>query len=523
MRLNKRKCSLLLAFPVIFVYLFITPSLSPATVNEVTLFPNSASVEESIKINPLQAGSGKNQVLIILPAQADPESLTVSVPSAKQLRVDDIQIKSVPRIDENRIAQLRGQLKKARNEKKEMLAKGQALDIQLQFWQAQTKAKTKTLAEADALASAIGRNSRKILAEKNAIDSDLERIEKQIKELQENVTQAAGKNEKAWEAVITLSGSAPRDAVLNYSYVLTGCGWQSLYRLEALPSSNSVIFSWDAEIWQSTGEDWNLAQIRLATLQPVRTLSPQDLPQWIIKPKTTEIYKSSRREKSAPARMSVPEAEDAALEPAPVETSHTTYSVWSVGKKTITAGARQRIKIKEETWPAQFVFLARPSVSPQAFLQAQIKLAKSADIPAGQATFVIDGAAIGKRTFSLAGTDADVYFGAAPFVIVSSSTVADQSGVAKFFQNKQTRQWQWLMEAQNNGRSKVSVRIEEPVPQSRDERIKLSFKHQPEPSEKDTTKFVWIVELSPLEKKRITTNVELEAPKDMRIDFGWKR
>ena len=167
--------------------------------------------------------------------------------------------------------------------------------------------------------------------------------------------------------------------------------------------------------------------------------------------------------------------------------------------------------------------MARPSLSPQAFLQAGVKLAAPADVPPGQATFVIDGAVIGKRTFALAGTEADIYFGSTPFVTVTSLTMADQTGTAKFFQNKQTRQWQWLIEARNAGRTPVRVRIEEPVPQPRDERIKLSFKHQPDPSEKDSAKFVWFLDLSPSQKKRIETRVEMEAPKDMRIDFGWRR
>lgn len=134
------------------------------------------------------------------------------------------------------------------------------------------------MTEADTLASAIGRSSRKIFSEKNAVEAEMENIDKQIKEIQENLDRAAGKSEKAWEATVTLSGTAPRDAFLNYSYTLGGCGWQPLYRMEALPSSASVLFSWDAEIWQSTGEEWKMAQIHLATLQPVRTITPPELP-----------------------------------------------------------------------------------------------------------------------------------------------------------------------------------------------------------------------------------------------------
>jgi len=518
---KKRLVSMVL--PAIAVCLLSWPGVSSGTVKEVTLFPDSARVEETIKVAARTFDSNHPQAIIILPSQADPESLVVSLPPAGRIKIEDIQIKPIERVDENRIAALRGQIKKLQNDQREMLSRLKSLEVQLQFWQAQTKAKTKTVAEADQLASAIGRSSRKIYSEKYSVETELGKIDKQIKELQDELTRMTGNSEKGWEATVTLSGPIPNHSFLNYTYTLGGCGWQPLYRLEALPASQTILFSWDAEIWQSTGSDWKLTQINLATLQPVRTIMPPDLPQWILKPKTAVIYKSSRREKSALAELSASEANEDAVRSAPVETTRSTYSVWSLGKITVAAGRRQRLKIKEESWPAQFLFLARPSQSPQAFVQARIKLPKPVEIPSGQAIFVIDGALIGKRPFALAGTQADIYFGNSPFITVSSTTLADRSGVARIFQNKQTRQWQWLIEAKNLGNAPVRLRIEEPAPQVRDERIKLTFKHQPEPDEKTNAVWVWMVDLPAGQNKRIETGLELEAPKDMDIDFGWRR
>ncbi len=522
---HKQKHLCAAALAVFFVCLSLIPRPAISAVKEVTLFPDSAKVEETLKIHAQSAS--KNQVTIVLPPQADPESLIVSPPNSSRIRIDDIQIKPVTRVDEERIAQLRAQLKKAQNEKKEMQAKLKALDVQLLFWQAQTKAKTKTVADADNLAAAIGRNSRKIYSDKNTIEADLEKAEKQVKELQDNLNQAAGKTEKAWEATVVLSGNGQNDVVLAYSYTMSGCGWQPLYRLEALPATGGIIFSWDAEVWQSAGEDWKQVQVHLATLQPIRTISPQELPQWIIKPRKPIVYKSARKSRTAMEELKKAADEEdtfaeAAAAPAPRETTHTTYSSWSLGKKTIPAGSRQRLKISEETWPAQFLFLARPSMSSQAFLQASIKLSRPVEIPSGLASFMIDGAMIGKRQFALAGSEADIYFGNSPFITVNTLTVADKSGARRIFQNKQTRQWQWRIEAKNTGQTPVRLRIEEPVPQARDERIELVFKHQPEPVEKDSNKFVWIMDLPAMQKKIIETAVELTAPQDMVIDFGWR-
>jgi uncharacterized protein (TIGR02231 family) len=506
---------------LIIVLFLLFPISSMATVKEVTLFPNSAKISEIAKINS-QCAKGKCISVITLPPQADPESLVVSLPPQSHVKIEDVQAKPIQVQDESRIAELRKQIAGLEGDKRETQSKLQALDAQLQFWQAQTKAKTKTVADSYKLADAIGKNVRKSSQEKFAADTQLEKIEKNIKKLQEELTQAAGHKETAWEIILTLSGSNQNEISFSYTYSLAGCGWLPLYRIEALPADKSVSFSWEAEIWQSSGEDWKQVQLNLATLQPIINVEPPEMPAWIIKPRV--LYKASRKKDAAAAPLMQKEdsSEDQALGAAPAETRNTTYSVWSLGQKNITAGSRQRLKIKDESWPAEFLFLARPAINPQAFVRAQVKLEQPAEIPYGQATFVIDGAVLGKREFSFAGSEGTLFFGTSPLISVTSSTIADQSGAKTIFQDKQTRSWQWLIEAKNSSNADIKLRIEEPVPQARDKRIHLNFKQNPEPAEKDHAKFVWLLDVPAQQKKSIQNNIELEAPNDMNIDFGWR-
>ncbi|MFA5321814.1 MAG: DUF4139 domain-containing protein, partial [Smithella sp.] len=310
---------------------------------------------------------------------------------------------------------------------------------------------------------------------------------------------------------------------LSYTYSLAGCGWLPLYRVEALPENKSVSFSWEAEVWQSSGEDWNQVQLNLATLQPIINVEPPEMPEWIIRPRA--LFKALRS-KSFNAASAMKEAksmeENEVLGAVPTEARNTTYAIWSLGQKNLTAGSRQRLPIKDESWPAEFLYLSRPAINPQAFVRAQVKLDKPAEIPQGQAIFVIDGAVLSKREFSFNGSEATLFFGTSPLVSVISSTIADQSGTKTIFQNKQTRNWQWLIEAKNSSDVDIKLRIEEPVPQARDERIKLSFKQNPEPAEKDHAIFVWLLDVPAGQNRTIQNNIELEAPNDMNLDFGWR-
>jgi len=506
---------------LIIVLFLLFPISSMATVKEVTLFPNSAKITETAKINP-HCDQGKCKTIIILPAQADQESLVVSLPPQSRVKIEDARTKPIQVQDDARIAELRKQIAGLENEKKENQSKLQALEAQLQFWQAQTKAKTKTVADSYKLADAIGKNVRTSNQEKFAIETQLEKINKNIKKLQEELNQAAGHKETAWEITLTTSGSGQNETIFSYAYSLAGCGWLPLYRIEALPTDKSVSFSWEAEIWQSSGEDWKQVQLNLATLQPVINVNPPEIPEWIIKPH--KLYKAARSTNVAAAPLMEKDAstDDEALGAAPAEKQNSTYSVWSLGKKNIPAGSRQRLKIKDESWPAEFLFLAHPAINPQAFVRAQVKLAQPAEIPPGQAIFVIDGAVLGKREFSFAGSEGELFFGTSPLISVISSTIADQSGEKTIFQDKQTRSWRWLIEAKNSSNADIKLRIEEPVPQTRNKKIKLNFKQNPEPAEKDHAKFVWLLDVPAGQKKTIQNNIELEAPSDMNIDFGWR-
>ena len=131
--------------PMIFFDLLL-PSGSHAVVREVTFFPDSARVLETANIQLQCQNNEKCQAKIILLPLADPESLVVSLPAGSRIKTEDLEVKQIPRQDNVRIAEIRKQIAKLRDERKELQARLQGLEMQIQFWQLQTKAKTKNIA-----------------------------------------------------------------------------------------------------------------------------------------------------------------------------------------------------------------------------------------------------------------------------------------------------------------------------------------------------------------------------------------
>jgi uncharacterized protein (TIGR02231 family) len=520
---TKLSITKMLTFLILFPFLF--PAVAHAVPRAVTLFPNSAQVTDVTRISPQTTGQGSFKAVVNLPAQALPDSLTARLDSNSPLKIEDQSWRQINRQDEGRIADLRRKLQQAKTERIGVVSAIQSLDAQLQFWQAQAKAKARTAEETSGLAAQIGKSVKTDMQEKLALEPELERLDKKIRELQEEMIRIAGQKETLWEVTLILSGSPMREADLTMTYTLNGCGWLPFYRLDARPREGRILFTWEAEIWQGSGSDWNQINTELATLQPHSALKPPDLPPWIIRPRPEVRLNKGRQKADA---MAAPmagaalyaEAQDAAE---PRETRQTTYAVWTLGKKTIPAGSRQRLKIREEAWQADFVHLLRPSLTSQAFVRATVKLPEGGEAPAGAATFLIDGAVLGTRPFSFAGQEGTFSFGIDPLVTAQSVLLSRKSGEKGLIVDRQTQEWAWRLDIRNAGTSAIRVRLEEPLPQPRDERIKITFQLEPEANEKSPSEMIWWMEIPEGQKRSLFTTIRLEAPKEMDLDLGWRR
>jgi uncharacterized protein (TIGR02231 family) len=510
-------------FTLVLALLLLPISLFAAPV-EVTFYPQSAQIKEVRKVRLKPKEGNLRQAVITIPGQADPDTLTTQITSPASLTIMDQAWRQVIPPDDQTILDMRKRLTALKTEQNGIQADIRALDTQIQFWQLQTKARVKTIADAGNMSAAIGKNTKKMVQDKLALEPLLEDITKKIKELQENIAQKAGKKETAWEVTILLSGLNATDATLTYTYSMSGCGWSPLYRLEAQPLKKRILFSWEAEIWQSSGQDWLNTDIRLATIQPSASIAPQDLPPWVIKPYKEAVYmpkRKARLEKMTDESVALPAP--AAAMAAPQLSRESSFHVWNIGKRTLNAGSRQRLKVQEEVWPVEFIHLSRPSLTDQTFVRGNVKFQEDKEIPNGTASFMIDGALVGKRPFSLTGREDVIYFGADPLIKASSVLLSQAAGEKTFFTDKQTFRWDWRIDVANGRSYGVQVRVEEPLPKGRDDRIVISLKNSPEASENTPTSQIWLLDVPGGDKRSITTGVVIEAPKDLPLDLGLRR
>jgi len=492
---------------------------------EVVFFPDAARVTEKAQVNTTAGPGDMKTAVITLPAAADPDTLVLSLLKGPG-SVEDQKIRQVTRQDEEKIASLRKRLEEEKEVRRKIQAAMKAADVQVEFWKQQTKTKLKTLADIGNLASAVSRNTQKAALERLHLERDLEKTDRRIAEIQAEIEAAAGKKEKVWEVSVILSGVKSPQVSLLYTYHLGGCGWLPLYRLEAKPLEKTIAFFWEAEIWQSSGRDFRDVSVRLANVEPPRGLDPKEIPPWIIQPRPVflKAAKSGAARRTLMEERTAPDnelEEEAAAAGAPVQVREGSYSAWDLGKRSIPAGERQKVRVTEEQWPAEFVYLGRPSRGGEVFVRGVVSFADAREIPKGNGVFLLDGAIVGKRPFGFSGKEGRIHFGIDPFVKVREVLVSRKGGET-FLGGSVTQTWEWCIELENSRPYPVRMRVESPLPQGRDERIKISLKNDPEPAEKTEGLMTWLTDLPAGGRGRILSSVLVEAPKDLPLDLGWR-
>ncbi|MFW5734950.1 MAG: mucoidy inhibitor MuiA family protein [Oceanidesulfovibrio sp.] len=503
---------------ILAVLLLCVATPSRAEVVEATLYPNSARVEEALMLKATDDG-----VEWTIPLAADPQTLRVDA-RTEGVELVDVQWEKIPASPPPEAENLRSELNATRTRLAEVQGGLEAIATQLQFWNDLPEFKPEAAMELERTATAMGREISRLVAERHPLTEEKKELEKTVADLEAKLNDLTGQAKDRWLVKAMLDGVTYGSEVeLSAAYILSGCGWEPLYRLDARPVKAAVEFGFDARMWQSSGEDWIDVDLELATVRPELGLEPPYLPDWVIQEQPEE--QPAMRKQMLGAGQDEMVAMEAAPMAArtPMPQRKASYTVWGMGRRTLPAGAKPRLSVMEESWPATFLYTVRPSMNDMAFLTAGVDLPQARDLPPGPALFMADGAVVGNRTFTLGEREADIYFGADPLVTAEMTLEAKQAGDAGIISTKQTYLWDWNIEVRNGEKHEAAIRVEEPAPQVRNENIGLEISSEPEANKTEEQLLVWEKTLPPGGTWTIDHTVSLKAPANMDLDLGFRR
>ncbi len=361
-----------------------------------------------------------------------------------------------------------------------------------------------------------------LYAEKAALSAPLQQKQAELKRFEEQLG-----NKDAAQTVREIIASVPEGTALSgpcpvtLTYHLDHCGWHPMMRLDALTKTNEVEISRLAVIKQTTGLNWNEADITLSTLSPSSSLQPPALRDWRIRPQPQlRMIAKTRSAEDAAAPLAVHQQADAVPLSRPAHTEQASSGLWSLGGRTIPTGETVIIALDTQRWKADFFRLARPSRTETAYLMASVKLENPITIPRGPAMFQIDGAAAGSRDFSFAGAKGEIAFGADPSLLVKMQSKSAQSGEKGLIDKRSTYEWNWTITVLNAHNFPVRVRIEDPEPQPGNKDISVSVTSNPPAEIKNHHTLAWEMDVPEGGQREIEHKVRFSAPKELHVMPG---
>ena len=482
----------------------------------VTLYPHGATISEQKSI-----AAGQETVTLQLPNVALPKSLKLTLLNAPEQKIVGIEFESIlpdasvfkklaEKITqlEQKIAVLDDQLK--------------SNSLTLDYWKNQRDFPIKTLDDARAMAKIIHAESISLLKDSTQLNRQKNQLNRQLKEARNELQQKIGNNKRNWLVTVRLAHPTSSVTNLTYTYRVHHAGWSSSYTLNALPEQKQVEWLWTAKIKQETGMDWTGVQLKIATTEPVFTLTPPNMQPWDIdaeifvdtpRPKMLSMAMQDQRMMAAPAM-----ADENGM---PVREEGQLFDVYDLGRVDIAAGKESRITIRKGAWDADFIYLSRPLASKQVFLEAKLDLPKDfISLPSGAASIQVAGVHVGQLTFSLyENRDITLSFGSDPGIVVAVKTdhVAGEQGLLS---KKETYNWNWTITLTNNKKIPIELRVEDTPPHIGHEKIELTEQFSAPQPKKEDGKVVWELSLAPQEKQQIKYGYSVKYPADMDVSLG---
>ncbi len=490
----------------------LTACPAAAQITQITLHPASAVIEERVTGPTAPTPTGP-ALTVTLPRSADPEGLRARA-LTPGLSVAGVSWRESEGPNQARVEALRRRLDAARTAHDAAKAKVDALGGQAEFWRGLRMEGVPTPDAAGKLAARLGEGLETALAKQGAARIEMEKALQALTLAQEELDRAVAQEGRVWEVSLVFSGRSEKaEAALTYE--VEGCGWTPAYRVEALPGKGLVAITLEADVTQSSGRSWD-APLRLATVPPVSRVSPPALPAWIIQPRQEPPPMPAPRAMKAMAEgvAMAPAADNAP------RADYGAYAVYDLGRRSVEPGRSVRLPVLRQEAKAEFIHLVRPSRGPESWLRGTVELDAAQEMPRGPAIFLVDGALAGEGKFALQGKEAELFFGADPLLRCTAKTVGKGSGERGVFSKSQTYRWAWSFELDNARATPVRVRLEEPLPQPRDQRIELTFTAKPETAKREDSLAIWELEVPASGKSVVSWEVGLTAPADLRLDLG---
>ncbi len=125
---------------------------------------------------------------------------------------------------------------------------------------------------------------------------ELDAANKKIQELYTQLNEVTAQERKTYSQIlITLDCEKEAPADMSMSYFISSAGWSPLYDFRVDDITRPLVIVYNANVYQSSGEDWNNVNIKLSTGDPSLSGNKPELITWYLDKENPYLKESARK------------------------------------------------------------------------------------------------------------------------------------------------------------------------------------------------------------------------------------
>ncbi|HAH58055.1 MAG TPA: hypothetical protein DCL86_07900 [Bacteroidales bacterium] len=259
------------------------------TIPDVTVFLNGAQISRQANLN---IPKGKHLLLIgRLPQGLNPQSIQMNeIADCKTLSVKHQLEYNNDRVKGKQELSVESQIKDKELKIKEIKNKVSVFEIEEKILLDNSKlgkpGEGSPVSEIKAAADFYRLRLNEIRQSKLVLLNELEQINEEIQKLYTGLNKLITEKRKTYsQLLIVVECEKAVSAKLSFSYYISSAGWEPMYdfRVDEVNKPLSIVYN--ANVFQSSGEDWNNVKVKLSTSNPslsgeVPQLEPWYLGRW---------------------------------------------------------------------------------------------------------------------------------------------------------------------------------------------------------------------------------------------------
>lgn len=353
------------------------------------------------------------------------------------------------------------------------------------------------------------------------MQAELEKIKKQISELNSN----APKNTSVITAV--LQSESETQADLTLTYLVSNAGWYPSYDLRVSDIDSPMNLSYKANVYQSTGIDWNDVRLTVSSAIPERGGTLPQLNPWYLQfvpPQPEEAEAMGFRSSNQDEAVISAARQKSENQPVPVsQTQNQTSFSYQINLPydVPSGGKRLTVEINNNDLAADYRYMTVPKLRNQAYLTAQVGEWSQYHLLPGEANLFFENTYVGKSQINPNSVGDTLAF---PLgrdeSIVTERKKLEEFEERNFFGNRVTESFAWEISVRNTKDMPVKINVEDQIPVSQNEDIEVSLNESSGADYNQQTGMLsWELQLPPGETKTLRFDYEVEYPKGRQVNF----